>query len=227
MLQVHSCDMNLALCLQKAGYMFTQPGHALLHGAASNDPRFILFDNPLFQAALRDPAGALRGALPECRDTGLAGAAAVRSVLDGNAAALASVAARAAAGQDSGAGSPAAPTVGAESRGPDAAAAAAAAAADDGPWQQTSSSSSSSSLAQLGRRSMAAAAGSPDAAAAAPGGGGNDGRFCRWLAKHAVSVHMHGRSFASVMEAAAAMRAVAQRHHEAVVLLAAEALQAP
>ncbi len=92
---VHSCDMNLALCLMRAGrgggggngggagagggngtaagggggggFMFTHPGSAALHGAHWADPRFILFDNPVFPQV-----GAAKG-------RGGAGAAAVRA----------------------------------------------------------------------------------------------------------------------------------------------------
>lgn len=62
---VHSCDMNLALCLQQSGFMFTQAGYSIGHGASWSDPRFIVFDNPIHRYALKDPLGVLQGRV-EC-----------------------------------------------------------------------------------------------------------------------------------------------------------------
>ncbi|EFJ51397.1 hypothetical protein VOLCADRAFT_116399, partial [Volvox carteri f. nagariensis] len=43
------------------GFMFTHPGNAVLRGANWADPRFIVFDNPVYQKVLRDPVGFLEG----------------------------------------------------------------------------------------------------------------------------------------------------------------------
>ncbi|GLI62254.1 hypothetical protein VaNZ11_004859 [Volvox africanus] len=124
--QVHSCDMNLAMCLMNpamglngsmagggghefnnsgggggevaaeglaggpstgagtgssgGGYMFTHPGSAALWGANWADPRFILFDNPVYQRVLHDPLGLLDGRVVCGRDARVAATAAAAAL---------------------------------------------------------------------------------------------------------------------------------------------------
>ncbi|GIL62603.1 hypothetical protein Vafri_16784 [Volvox africanus] len=126
--QVHSCDMNLAMCLMNpeiglgggmaggggqefnsssggsgggeaaaeglgggpssgagtggsgGGFMFTHPGSAALRGANWADPRFILFDNPVYQRVLHDPLGLLDGRVVCDRDARVAATAAAAAL---------------------------------------------------------------------------------------------------------------------------------------------------
>lgn len=49
--------------------------------------------------------------------------------------------------------------------------------------------------------------------------GDEDQAICEWLVRHAVSVHMHGRSYTSYDDAAAAMSHVARSHQKAMRVL--------
>ncbi len=44
------------------------------------------------------------------------------------------------------------------------------------------------------------------------GGGDEELRICEWLARHAVSLHLHGRAFASVADAAEALQRAGESH---------------
>ncbi|KAG2449429.1 hypothetical protein HYH02_005576 [Chlamydomonas schloesseri] len=269
---VHSCDMNLAMCLMRApansrsssggssssrsgegagGFMFTHPGNAALQGATWADPRYMVFDNPVYSHVVHDPLAFVTGRV-KCgkgaREVAAAAAAAVAantagaeddegaqgsSVADGEGAArkqarrqlVLSRSAESSAGADAGLGSSkgtsASSLDGRDAADSDGAMGAVTPMAQQlrGVKQHFNELVWSMDGGGAGGSSSSSGGGPSGRGSAAQGGAAEDQGICEWLVRHAVSVHMHGRSYASYDEAAAAMGHVARSHQKAMRLL--------
>ncbi len=230
---IHSCDMNLALCLMHAGVMVTHPSSALLHGASWADPRFILFDNPMYPHVVRDPASYLEGR-SECTEQAQL-TALVRQ--DGE------VHGAEEDGEDEGDGM----GVGRrwDGQGEDEGARRRLAGqgmgrigrveeeGGEGRWGEgggeRGGDRGARELRQGGEGGGEPArgkAGMGTGPVVGPGMVARRHTICDWLVRHAVSAHMHARSFPSVEAAAAAVGEVARRHHRAAATLAELAREA-
>ncbi|GFR50740.1 hypothetical protein Agub_g13004 [Astrephomene gubernaculifera] len=223
---LHSCDMNLAMCLMQAqggGFMVTHPGNAVLHGAGWADPRFILFDNTVYGAAVRDPEGVLKGRVACRREDRVAALAA--------AAALAEESAGLEDDEDLEEGEEQEKSEEAGGGSDEEKVEGGSMGAVLGASDATAASNPILAGAAQHQRHRRALRDLPRDAVSSqqqqqqlPGGlvGGardDDMAMCRWLVRHAVSVHMHGRSFPSPGAAAEAVGRVAASYLGAHALL--------
>lgn len=226
---IHSCDMNLALCLMHAGVMMTHPSSALLHGASWADPRFILFDNPMYPHVVRDPVSYLEGR-SECLEQAQL-TALVRQ--DGE------VYGDGKDDEDAGDGMGARRRWDGQGGDEDARRRLAGQGiggsrlveeeGGGGLWGEGAGKRRARELRQSpegGGGGAHAKAGIGTGSVVGAGEGARRHTICDWLVRHAVSAHMHARSFPSVEAAAAAVGEVARQHHRAAATLAQLAREA-